>query len=184
MTALELAANAVYLISVFLANKNSVHTWWTGIAGCLLFAWFFYENQLYADVTLMGFFVVTSALGWWHWLRGSAGHAVPVRTTPPPQLALWAGISVWVAIGYGALLKHFTAAFAPFLDSVAAAASVLAQLLLMGRRVETWWFWLLANTIYVPLYAARGAEATAVVYAAFWINAFFSLSRWRKLVVA
>ena len=33
---LEWLANIVYTASVILAARNSIHTWWTGIIGCLL----------------------------------------------------------------------------------------------------------------------------------------------------
>ena len=86
-----------------------------------------------------------------------------------------------VALAYGWLLYRFTDAFAPFLDSVVLAFSVVGQLLLIARRVENWWCWLLVNTIAVPLYASRGLFLTAVLYAAFWVNALVALRRWRQL---
>ena len=84
-------------------------------------------------------------------------------------------------VGYGWLLWRFTDAYAPFIDSIILAFSVLGQLLLMDRRVESWWCWLLVNTIAVPLYASRGLNVTAVLYAAFWINAVVSLRHWQRL---
>jgi len=64
MIPLEIAANVFNLISVFLANGNSVHTWRAGIIGTILFAMLFFEVKLYADFTLQSFFVVTSIIGW------------------------------------------------------------------------------------------------------------------------
>jgi nicotinamide mononucleotide transporter len=61
------------------------------------------------------------------------------------------------------------------------AFSVLGQLLLIERRVENWWCWLLVNTIAVPLYTMRGLYLTAVLYGAFWVNAVVSLVRWNRL---
>jgi nicotinamide mononucleotide transporter len=61
---------------------------------------------------------------------------------------------------------------------------VIGQLLLMQRRYESWWCWLLVNTIAVPLYAYRGLFVTSVLYTVFWINAFVALVRWPKLVQA
>ena len=89
-----------------------------------------------------------------------------------------------MAIGYGSLLHRFTDAYAPFLDSLVLAFSVLGQFLLMGRRYESWWCWLLVNTIAVPLYLSRGLHVTAVLYAAFWVNAVVALARWRRFVKA
>jgi len=52
-----------------------VHTWWSGIIGCALFAWVFYEARLYADVTLQGFFILTSIYGWWNGCMSTANRS-------------------------------------------------------------------------------------------------------------
>lgn len=181
MNAAEIAANALVAAAIVLAGRNSIHTWWTGIIGCALFGWVFFDAKLYADVTLQGFFIVTSAIGWWKWLHGNQGRALPVRFSRPALLTVSGGGAALVAIGYGFLLHRFTDAYAPFLDSVVLAFSVLGQLLMMDRRVENWWCWILVNTIAVPLYAARGLYLTAVLYAAYWVNAIVALRRWRRL---
>lgn len=177
---LELVADLVNLIAVLLAARNSVHTWSSGILGCVLFGWLFFESQLYADVTLQGFFIVTSAMGWWAWLRGNAGTQLPVSRTAPGTLAWMAALAVVVALAYGALLHHFTDAYAPLVDSLVLTFSVLAQLLLMRRRLENWYAWLLVNTLAVPLYASRELYLTAGLYTLFWCNAWYGLYRWRR----
>jgi nicotinamide mononucleotide transporter len=181
MNPFEIAANAFVAAAIFLAGRNNVHTWWTGIVGCTLFACVFYEVKLYADVTLQVFFVLTSIVGWYRWLRGNRGKELPVRFSEPSFIAACTALAAAVALGYGALLHRFTDAYAPFLDSIVLVFSVLGQILMMDRRVENWWAWLLVNTIAVPLYASRQLHVTAALYAAFWINAVISLLRWRRL---
>jgi len=181
---LEVTANAVNAISIGLAALNNVNTWWTGIVGCLLFGVLFFDSRLYADATLQVFFIVTSVIGWWGWLKGAQGDALPVRTTPLKQLGPMLACGVLVTAGYGWLLHRYTNAYAPFADSAVLALSVLAQLLLMSRRYEAWWGWLATNTLAVPLFLSRGLNITAALYAAFWINAVVALVRWRRLVVA
>jgi nicotinamide mononucleotide transporter len=181
-TGWEIAANGFNTASILLAGRNSAHTWWTGILGCLLFAFVFFGARLYADLTLQAFLIVTSVLGWWNWLHGRHGAALPVRRSNIPFLVLLGAGGIAVAAGYGCLLHRFTNAYAPFLDSFILAFSVLGQFLLMGRRLENWWCWLLVNTIAVPLYAVRGLNLTALLYALFWLNAVVSLRRWRRLL--
>jgi nicotinamide mononucleotide transporter len=184
MNLVEIAANGFNAASIFLAGRNSVHMWWTTIVNCALFMYVFYEARLYADVTLQVFFVTTAVVGWWRWLHGTQGAELPVRHSAP-ALVMWSLVAgVVVTVGYGWLLYTFTDAYAPFLDSLVLAFSVVGQLLLIDRRVETWWCWLLVNTIAVPLYASRGLYVTAVLYAAFWLNAIVALRRWRKLAVS
>jgi nicotinamide mononucleotide transporter len=156
MTPLEIAANAFTAVAIFLAGRNSVYTWWTGIVGCTLFGLLFAQSRLYADVVLQVFFVATSVLGWWRWVRGRDGAPLPV-THAGLRTLLWmvpAGIVATAA--YGALLHYYTNAYAPFVDSAVLVFSVIAQLLMMQRRIENWPVWLLVNTIAVPLYASRG----------------------------
>ena len=181
MHPLEIAANFFNAASIFLAGRNSVQMWWTTILGCLLFAYVFYNARLYADVTLQAFFVATAGIGWWRWVRGSSGAELPVRHSSRPMIVGGAAAGIAVTLGYGWLLSRFTNAYAPFIDSIVLAFSVLGQLLLMDRRVESWWCWLLVNTIAVPLYASRGLYLTAMLYTAFLINAIVALRHWNRL---
>lgn len=178
---LEIVANTVNLAAIALATRNSIHTWWTGILGCVLFGWLFFTSQLYADVTLQVFFILTSALGWWHWAhhRGQR-EPRPITCTAIPELAVTVPLGALAAFAYGWLLHRFTNAYAPFIDSAVLALSVAGQILLMRRKVETWIFWFLANTFAVFLFSSRELWITAFFYALFWINAPIGFLRWRR----
>jgi nicotinamide mononucleotide transporter len=179
---LELAANAFTAIAIVLAGRNNVHTWWTGIVGCTLFAVLFGQNRLYADVVLQAFFVATSVAGWWKWIRGGrAGSELPVTHASLATLSWTVPAGVLATAAYGALLHHYTNAYAPFFDSAVLVFSVIGQILMMQRRVENWAFWLLVNTIATPLYYSRGLHLTALLYAGFWINALVAWRCWRHL---
>jgi nicotinamide mononucleotide transporter len=65
-------------------------------------------------------------------------------------------------------------------DSFVVGASVVAQYLLMGRRIETWPGWLIVNTVSVPLFFSRGLTITAWLYVLYWFNAFLGWWHWRK----
>lgn len=180
---LEIAANIFTALAIVLAGRNSVHTWWTGIIGCALFGALFSENRLYADVALQVFFVATSFYGWWAWARGARGKPLPITHASRASLLGTAVLGIAGTVAYGALLYFHTDAFAPFPDSTVLVFSIIAQVLMMRRRVENWGFWLLVNTIAVPLYASRGLYLTAVLYAGFWLNAVVSWRNWRRLAL-
>ena len=178
---LELAANGFTAGAIVLAGRNNVHTWWTGIVGCALFALLFSQSRLYADVLLQVFFIASGGLGWWKWLRGDGGAALPISHAKPSSLLWMVPAGVAASAAYGAVLHAYTNAYAPFLDSAVLVFSVIGQFLMMQRRVENWAFWLLVNTIATPLYFSRGLYLTAALYAGFWINAAASWLWWRKL---
>jgi len=181
MTPLEIAANLLTTVSILLAGRNHVQTWWTGIVGCVLFAVLFYQSQLYADVALQLLFIGTSIFGWISWHGGSAKPAVPVSHASRKQVAVAASLGLVVTVFYGGLLYRFTDAFAPFADSAVLGFSVIGQWLLIKRRVESWPFWLLVNLIAVPLFASRELYLTAGLYSAYLVNALVSWRHWQYL---
>lgn len=177
---LEIAANAVMTVSIVLAGRNNVHSWWLGVVGCSMFAALFYSVNLYADVALQLFFVITCLIGWLQWVRGNGGAALPIARARLGALGWMVAVGLGATVGYGMMLQAYTNAYAPFIDSSVLVFSIVAQLLLMGRRLESWPFWLLVNSISVPLYASRGLYLTAVLYAAYWVNALVSWYYWRR----
>lgn len=180
MSILEIAANITVALAIFLAGRNNINTWWIGIIGCILFGVLFYQSQLYADVTLQVFFVITSLIGWYSWAKGQSGDELPITRTHK-GLLLGSVIAALIIGGIYALILHrFTDAYAPGWDSLMLVMSVTAQILLMKRKLENWMFWLIVNTIAVPLFYSRGLQLTAILYAAYWIHAIFAFMKWRK----
>ncbi len=179
-TPLELSANAVNALSILLAARNSVHTWWTGIIGCLLFMALFYSSRLYAESLLQLFFIGTSMVGWYLWSSHDSRPPVPVSRARPAMLLRGLAIAIVVTFSYGYVLQRFTNAYAPFVDSAVLALSVLAQLLLMQRRYETWWFWIAVNLMSIGLFISRDLWVTAALYCAFLINAVVASILWRR----
>jgi nicotinamide mononucleotide transporter len=178
---LEIAANLMTAIAIVLSGRNNVHTWWAGIVGCSLFAALFYQTRLYADVVLQVFFIGTSILGWWKWLRGDHGKPLSISHADFRSLAWTVPLGALATSAYGTMLHYWTNAYAPFIDSAVLVFSVIAQLLLMQRRIENWAFWLLVNAICVPLYWSRGLHLTAGLYAFYFFNALVAWRWWSTL---
>jgi nicotinamide mononucleotide transporter len=97
------------------------------------------------------------------------------------QLTLFAVLALLVTICHGFLLFRLTDASFPFTDSLVLVFSVLAQLLLMQRKLENWYCWILVDAIAVPLYAAKELYLTSAIYFIFLVLAVWGLLNWRKL---
>ncbi|MEM7492198.1 MAG: nicotinamide riboside transporter PnuC [Pseudomonadota bacterium] len=181
LLALEIAANATLVSAVIMAARNQPISWVLGVVGCFLFGFVFYFAKLYADVTLQVFFIVTNIIGWLNWRYGGAQQTVlPVtRVKPIWHLILYFPFAILTAWAYSELLRRFTDASYPLIDSFILTFSVTAQLLLMNRKLETWVFWIIVNSIAVPLYFVKDLYVTSFVYSLFWLNAFYGFSVWR-----
>lgn len=182
MGLLEIFANILNLVSVFLANRNNIHTWWTGIIGTILFGVLFFEVKLYADVILQIFFIATNIYGWWAWLYGSESkRELHVSRITVHQLILFSVLAVIITIGHGYLLHSLTDASFPFIDSIVLVLSIIAQFLLMRRKLESWFFWILVDAVACPLYAAKELYLTSAIYFLFLLNAVWGLVNWLKI---
>lgn len=183
---LELTANFFTVVCIILAGRNNIHTWWTGLVGAMLYGIMFYKVQLYADATLQIFFLVTGVLGWIGWNANKVLYQIdeqtPIITAKFSTIVKMICTAGAVAIGYGWLLHSFTNAYAPWIDSTVLAFSVVAQLLLMTRSVQTWHVWIFVNTLSVPLFWSRELYLTSVMYGFFWCNAVYSYFHWKRLM--
>lgn len=182
MNPIEISANFFNLLSVFFANRNKVHTWWTGIIGTILLGIMFFEVKLYADMILQIFFVLTGIWGWWNWRSGGAEKTeLPITRVNFGQLGLFAVAAIFLTIAHGFMLHTLTDASFPFIDSIILVCSIIAQFLLMKRKLESWYFWILVDMVAVPLYAAKELYLTSAIYFVFLVLAIWGLFHWRKI---
>ena len=187
-TPLETAANLMTVICIFFAGKNHSWTWPTGILASILFGVLFWNAQLYADVTLQGFFIWSSIAGWVIWAK-NIKTLVPVPQTPinkasTTKMVLMLGSAVLVAGAYGFLLHKFTNAYAPWIDSLVLTLSIVAQLLLVARSVQNWPVWIAVNALSVPLYWSRELYMTSILYAVFFVHALWAWKQWLNEIEA
>ena len=182
MSTLEIIANAVMVAAVFLAARNHWATWALGILGCAIFSVVYYQANLLANVTLQGFFIITNAIGWYLWRKqADESQELPITSVQLKTIGLVLfPLAVATALAYGLFLSEYTGAQLPIIDSLVLTFSIVAQFLLMGRKLETWWFWIVVNIISIPLLASQGLYLTSFVYGLFLINAIYGYMNWRK----
>lgn len=181
LTLLEAIALVFYAWSVWLLAKNRPLGWWVGLVGVVLYGIVFYQVQLYAEVAIQAFYFITSLQAIYIWLKGgSQQQERPVGHVPQKWLGISAVLVVVGVIGLRALLIAIRGA-APFWDALTTVVSVVAHLYLMGRYVESWYLWILVDTLYVPLYASRELYFTSILYAVFWGMAVRGLMNFRQI---
>ncbi|MDF1502357.1 nicotinamide riboside transporter PnuC [Roseisolibacter sp. H3M3-2] len=181
MSRLELFAAVVGALSVWLSTRQRLWAWPTAIVNVLLYAKIFFDARLYADMGLQFVYAALSVYGWWQWRYGGAQHTPrPVTRTPARQWPLLALAAAAGALLVGWSLARFTDAAIPYLDSALTATSLVAQWMMTRKQLENWLLWIAVDVVYVPVYAARGLPATAVLYAVFLALAVAGYAAWRR----
>ncbi|GAA2771400.1 nicotinamide riboside transporter PnuC [Mycolicibacterium pallens] len=165
---------------VALTVRRSVANFPVGIANSAFFLVLFASAQLWADSGLQVVYIALGFIGWWQWLYGNTNRTpLPVRAASRQHL-VWCVVALCAgtALLYPLLLWAHDSA--PFLDALTTSLSLVAQWLLNGKWLESWYFWIAADCIYVPLYFSRGLNLTAVVYMLFLGLCVAGWRAWRR----
>lgn len=167
-------------ICVWLVVREHIWNWPVGLANNVFFFALFWQSRLYADMVLQVVYFSLGVYGWRHWRGGGEQHtALRIgRTTHAEWIALTVGIpsGVWIL---RCLLVAVNGA-APFWDAFTTVLSLSAQYLLCQKRLENWWFWIVADVVYIPLYFSRQLPLTAVLYGVFLAMCLVGLREWKR----
>lgn len=180
MSIAEWTAAALVLINVALVARRSLLNYPFGIAAVSVYAVIFYEQKLYSDMMLQGFFLILNLYGWTNWRGARDDSGVPVGWMAARDRVIGGGIILLCWLAWSSGMARWTDAAAPYADGAVAIISVAAQWLLAQRRVESWWLWIAVDAIAVPLFASRGPFVTAGVYAVLLVIAVAGLLQWRR----
>jgi nicotinamide mononucleotide transporter len=167
-------------VCVWLVTKGNIWNWPVGLANNIFFAILFWRARLYADFALQGVYFFMGIYGWWSWLRGGP-HRSRLTVTRASSTE-WALLMLLVTVGTWGLQEILIAVngAAPFWDALTTTLCLGAQYLLCRKRIENWFFWILADIIYVPLYISRGLSMTALLYAGFLVLCITGFRRWKR----
>jgi nicotinamide mononucleotide transporter len=123
------------------------------------------------------YFVLTLH-GWYLWLHGGERRTrLQISRLPPGEALIVAAVGMGITAGLTMLMRHLHGA-APFWDALTTAICLCAQYLLNRKYVESWYCWIAADVIYIPLYFYKDLWLTSVLYAVFLVMANMGLARW------
>ena len=194
MSYLEFFGVLMGAVAVWLSARANVWSWPLSLVGIVLSFFLFFQVQLYPDTFLQVFFFVTSLIGWWQWTHPAPREAdqkeeLRITYTPRPVLLLsGAGALVATAL-LGALAQRLhqwlplvfnkPSAF-PYLDSFTTVLSVAATFLLMRKKVESWYVWLLTDVVLTYVYFLKGIKFVGIEYAVFCAVAAYGAYHWTR----
>lgn len=185
---IELMGTFMGFVSVFLAVKNSIWTWPTGILNELFFFMLFFQIQLYADMFLQVYFFAITVYGWYTWGRGGQQANITrldARAKAFYGVALGIGtVCLWLFIKNIHLYfpDYFVQKAAyPLPDSFVTVGSILATILLAKRKLETWILWIIVDLASIGLYFMKGVQLIALEYVVFLAMAVSGFWSWKKI---
>lgn len=181
MSWIEWVATGLGVLCVGLGVRRSMWTFPTGIGSVLLLGWTVWQQRLYSDAALQGFFVAANLYGWANWRRSQArsGEVVVQRMTRAERVG-WAAACLLATLAWGGAMARWTDAAYPWWDTGTAVVSMAAQVLMAQRKLENWVLWVAVDLALIPLYLAKGLSLFAILYLLYLGLSVWGLVDWRR----
>lgn len=180
---LDLTALIVGLVYLLLEYRASIYVWIAGIVMPAVDLFLYWDAGLYGDFGLAVYYLLASIYGfiaWKFWKKETTTEEMPITRFP---MRLLLPVAVVFLIVWGvvwAFLQYWTNSTVPVTDSLTNALSIIGMWMLARKYVEQWIVWIVADAIYVWLYAYKGLPFKASLYTFYIIIAFFGIRAWKQ----
>ncbi|WP_194815857.1 nicotinamide riboside transporter PnuC [Nocardia sp. XZ_19_385] len=179
----EILGFATGALCVWLVGRQHIANWPIGIANNIFFIVLFAQAGLYADAGLQVVFIALAGYGWWCWMHGGgpgSAEVLPVRRTTTTEWAVLGVAGVTGVCALTVLLSSATDSSVPFWDALTTGLSLMATYGQCRKRLESWYLWIAADLVYIPLYIHKNLYLTALLYTGFLALCVAGLLRWRR----
>ena len=184
MSLLELVAVVFAMAYLLLAVRENVLCWLFAFLSTAIYTVLFWDVSLLMESALNVYYMAMAIFGWYQWTRGGTNDsgeapALAIRSMSGQQHA-WviASISILCLVSGYLLSEHSSAAW-PYVDSFTTWASVITTYLVARKYLQNWLYWIVIDTVSIPLYIDRGLNLTALLFVAYVIIATIGYFKWR-----
>jgi nicotinamide mononucleotide transporter len=190
------------ILYVVFEIRQNIWLWPVGIITSGVYIWVFFTGKLYADMSLQGYYLAVSILGWYWWVKGSralrsinegGGHRAQGSGEGKNEdgklnvtrLSMMNGIilaSVFIVLYFvmWLVLSRFTDSPVPVWDSFITSLSIIATWMLAKKIYEQWYLWIIVNAASIILFLVKGLYPTVILYIVYCAMSFVGLKEWEK----
>ncbi len=176
MNITEVFAVLFLLLSVGFAVKNNILTWPTGIISNVIYMYIFYNLNIFGNTFIQAVFILQSIDGWYKWKHNNTRKISELDTMDFTKTIIATVVLSFLVYFFLVL----TDSKSPILDSSTTAISIMGVILLSLKKVESWYFWILTDIIYIWFFLKEGLYLSSLTYIIILILAIIGLIQWEK----
>lgn len=167
------------IISVVLCSQRKVMFYVFGFIQLFTYVILCMQQKLYGEIVENAFYFVTMLFGIYHWAKHYDDEKTTVETR---KLDL--SQKVWIVILtvlvtaslYNVLV--ITDDTQPFLDSVTTVPAFVAQILMITRYRDSWYYWLTIDLGSIVMWTIAGDWCMVAQFIFWTINCIYGLKKW------
>jgi len=184
MSPWEAVAVVFAIAYLLLAVRENVLCWLFALMSTAIYTVLFWDVSLLMESALNVYYMAMAVYGWQQWTRGGhngadQAHALSIQSlTARQHLIVIIAIAILTLVS-GYLLGEHSSAVWPYVDSFTTWASVITTYLVARKYLENWLYWIVIDTVSIPLYIDRGLNLTALLFVAYVVIAVIGYFKWR-----
>jgi nicotinamide mononucleotide transporter len=180
---LEIMAVFFGFASVWYSKQNNILVFPTGLISTSIFVYLLFKWQLLGDMMINGYYFIMSLYGWYIWTRKvDAKNVTPIsRATKSEKIIAVIIFALTLVLVYQVYQFYdMWTNWVAYVDTLTTALFFVGMWLMAKRKIENWYFWVVADIISIPLYLYKGLTFTSIQYFGFTILAIFGFLAWKK----
>lgn len=177
LEAFAVVTGAAYTV---LITYGSIWCWPAALLSSVAFIYLLLQKKLIAETILQVFYVLMAVYGWVTWGMSDGGLKVVTAGWEVNIVAIVLATMGMTAMAL--LLKKFTNARLPWVDSFTTVFSIMATWLMVNSVFENWIYWIVIDTVSIAMYFSRGLYLSTFLFAAYTILAINGLIQWLHLL--
>jgi len=171
-------------VNVWLLARQNIWNWPVGLANNAFYVVVFVSAGLYGDAGLQLVYITLGIYGWWTWAHPGARAELSVTRTQRRTWIWLTPATIAAAFAIAIFLRRFTDSTVPVWDGFTTALSLAATYGQAKKYLESWWIWIVADVVYIPLYIYKDLRLTSALYFVFLLLCVMGLREWSKALRA
>lgn len=180
---ISMIAGLAGVASVVMFAKGRLSAYFIGFIQNFTYIYLSYTNRFYGEVLEQLFYIITMIWGIFVWKNNmdEETNSVKGKKFTWKQWLAAGVISIIGTIGMGYFLTSIGSA-QPYTDAATNVFAVIAQLLMVWRFREQWFWWLIIDLLCIKMWFVAGNWSMVAMYIAWTINCIYGWRNWTKLV--
>ena len=176
---LSLFSGICGIFSVLLCSRRKISYYVFGFIQVVTYIIISYRSQLYGQSVINLVYFVTMVIGCVNWARSYDDGVVETRKLPLWANILLPGVTLNIT-AVVALILWVTSDQHPVMDALATVPAFVAQILMVTRFREQWWYWIFVDVVAVCMWIMASNWCMAAQYLFWTANCVYGVVMWRK----
>jgi len=179
---LEIIVFVFGILSVYLAKKENILVYPTGLIATILSVYIMYYAKYYADMSINIYYTIMSVYGWIQWNKKTKGDVLHISRTNKREKIIGVILFVITAIVCSGIYTYYEVKFQlnNYLDIFTASLFFTGMWYMARKKIENWTLWIIGDAICVYIFFDRQLYIIAIQYIIFTILAISAYIEWKK----